>query len=389
MISYYEGMLFFLALPLILIPSIWLGWKEKRTGPYALAASAAVCGIIFWGKKEELLWLSVYLAWSMLLVFAYRMVRKKLGRKTVPFHAALVLAILPLAAAKTSGFYHPGLFGFTGISYLTFRVLQILIELYDGVIQDLSFAGTAAFFLFFPSFSSGPIDRSRRFDEDYRKIRKREEYMELCSRGIMLLLVGAVYKFILAALFFKGMGYLDSADSRWYHWIGYAYAYGLYLFFDFAGYSRMAVGTACILGTELPDNFNAPFISRDIKEFWDRWHITLSHWFRDFLFTRFAMLCSKKKWFHDRLSRACAGYMVNMTVMGLWHGVTVSYILYGIYHGLLLALTEVWQKRSGFYKKNKDKKWYQMLSWFVTMQLVFLGFFLFSGKLIELLAAKP
>ena len=125
-------------------------------------------------------------------------------------------------------------------------------------------------------------------------------------------------------------------------------------------------------------------LTRDIREFWDRWHITLSHWFRDFIFTRFVMYSSKKKWFSTRLQRACAGFFVDMGIMGLWHGITPSYILYGLYHGLLLAATETYQKKSKFYKKHKNKTWYQVVSWAVTMQLVFFGFFLFSGKLMEL-----
>lgn len=149
----------------------------------------------------------------------------------------------------------------------------------------------------------------------------------------------------------------------------------------------MAVGTAYILGVRLPDNFRAPFKSLDIKEFWDRWHITLSHWFRDFLFTRFIMKCSKKKWFSTRLNRACAGFIVNMGVMGLWHGVTPSYILYGLYHGILLSATEVYQKKSGFYKKHKNQRLYKAVSWLLTINLVIFGFFIFSGKFLELLTA--
>ena len=89
----------------------------------------------------------------------------------------------------------------------------------------------------------------------------------------------------------------------------------------------------------------------------------------------------RHKWFGDRLKTACAGFIVDMFVMGIWHGITPYYILYGLYHGVLLALTEVWQKKSKFYKKHKKDKWYRVLSWALTMQLVMFGFLLFSGKL--------
>ena len=380
--AYYEGMVFFLLLIIFLLPAILLGILEKNSCWYSLGVSLCFLLLILGGNKVEMLWLVIGLIWFLVLIVWYSRIRKSKGRDEKSYHLALVLAITPLALCKLAPFIHPGLMGFTGISYLAFRVIQILIELYDGVITEISLPETFAFFVFFPSFSSGPIDRSRRFGEDFRKQRTREQYLDLCARGIWMLLSGAAYKFILSAYAYRAMGFLDSESAVWYHWIGYAYAYSLYLFFDFAGYSRMAVGTAYILGVELPMNFKAPFLSVDIKDFWNRWHITLSHWFRDFLFTRFVMICSKKKWIKDRLGRACAGYLVNMAVMGMWHGLSPSYLLYGLYHGLLLAGTEFYQKKSSFYKKNKTKSWYRFISWALTMQLVIFGFFIFSGKLV-------
>ena len=122
----------------------------------------------------------------------------------------------------------------------------------------------------------GPIDRSRRFLEDLNSIRPRREYLALAGEGIFKILLGLIYKLILASVFFKGMGMVDGART-WYYVIFYAYCYGFYLFFDFAGYSLMAVGTSYLLGIRTPDNFRRPFQSIDIQEFWDRWHITLSH----------------------------------------------------------------------------------------------------------------
>lgn len=135
--------------------------------------------------------------------------------------------------------------------------------------------------------------------------------------------------------------------------LGSAYTYGLYLFFDFAGYSSMAVGTAYILGIRLPDNFRQPFISLDMKDFWNRWHISLSTWFRDFIFNRFMMKALKDKWFSDRIYAASAGYVVNMFIMGLWHGLEAHYIEYGLYHGVVLAVTEIYQKNQNFIKGQR------------------------------------
>lgn len=132
----------------------------------------------------------------------------------------------------------------------------------------------------------------------------------------------------------------------------------------------------------MPDNFNKPFISKDMKDFWARWHISLSEWFRDFIFTRFIISSTKKKRFKTRLTTASVGFIINMFVMGVWHGLSLCYIVYGLYHGILLALTEIYQKKSKFYKRNKKKKWYYVLSWTVTINLVMFGFLIFSGHLI-------
>ncbi len=326
------------------------------------------------------LYFVLYLVWELALFYGYLKLRTRYGRKGRIYAVMLVLSILPLVLSKVSGFLPVHLFQILGISYLTFKSAQIIIEIYDGVITELNLMDTACFLLFFPGILSGPIDRSRRFGADLHKEIPRQEYLEMAGEGLFRILLGLVYKVVLAAVCFKGVEALTEMTGP-AAWIGYAYCYGLYMFFDFAGYSLMAVGAGLFFGVRTPDNFDKPFISKDIKEFWDRWHISLSHWFRDFLFTRFVMQSMRHKWFKNRLQTACAGFVVDMFVMGVWHGLTPYYLLYGLYHGVLLALNEVWQKKSGFYKKHKKKKWYQVVSWAVTMQLVMFGFLLFSGHL--------
>ena len=261
---------------------------------------------VFWGSWLNFLYLVLFYVWSLVLILGYFSIRQKGGRKEGIYHVFVLLSLVPLVICKVSPLFHMSLFGFIGISYLTFRVVQMIIEIYDGVIKEVSALEITAFLAFFPSFSSGPIDRSRRFLADWNRVLKREEYMELCGTGIWKLLLGAVYKMVIAAGAYKAMGYFDTG-TEWYHWVGYAYAYGIYLFFDFAGYSLMAVGSSYMLGIETPENFRQPFISRDIREFWDRWHITLSHWFRDFIFTRFVMYSSKKKLVFNAVAEGLRG----------------------------------------------------------------------------------
>ena len=95
-------------------------------------------------------------------------------------------------------------------------------------------------------------------------------------------------------------------------------------------------------------------------------------------------MCEKEMVSYTSAKSQCR-FIINMGIMGVWHGLTPSYIVYGLYHGVILALTEIYQKKSKFYKKNKKKKWYQAASWFVTMQIVFFGFFIFSGRFFEVI----
>ena len=161
--------------------------------------------------------------------------------------------------------------------------------------------------------------------------------------------------------------------------------YGLYLFCDFQGYSLMAMGASYCLGIRCPRNFRAPFAAVDIIDFWNRWHITLSTWFRDFVFMRFTRWVMHRRLLRDRLQVAMCAFMVDMLVMGFWHGIAWCYIAYGVYHGVLLAATQAMQKRWGFYKRHRRDGWFRACSWAVTQTLVFLGFAIFSGQVGMLL----
>lgn len=323
------------------------------------------------------------MVFSVYLVKIYLFLRKRYGRNPYIYGHAAALALAPLVIYKFGLLKGYSLFGFLGISYICFRVLQVIIESYDGVIEEINELQFIEFLLFFPSLSSSPIDRSRRFDKDNVKIWKREEYLNLFTTGLYKLVLGIFYKVVCSNITYHILETYFAGRYKPIYLIGYAYVYGLYLFFDFAGYSSMAVGTSYILGIQMPDNFNKPFLSIDIKDFWNRWHITLSSWFRDFVFTRFMVDSARKKCFSNRLTGAAIGLILNMFIMGMWHGLTSYYILYGLYHGCILALIEVYQKKSKFYKKNKQKKWYSAASWAINLNVVMFGFLIFSGHLME------
>ncbi len=376
----FDGVSFFILLLLLLIPAVVLGIGQRKRSAYILVISLLMDALAIGRDVRAWGFFLLYLLFELVLLRVYLHIRKSYGRNGRYYACALMLSILPLALAKISEITPMSAFQILGISYLTFKVCQIIIEIYDGLIEEVPLAETLSFLLFFPAISSGPIDRSRRYGEDLRRIIPREEYLELVGEGLWKILLGAAYKFVFAAIFYHGVEFF-AASYNFTAQVGYAYSYGLYMFFDFAGYSSMAVGASYMLGICTPDNFRQPFLAVDMIDFWNRWHITLSLWFKDFIFTRFVMHAMRGKWFKSKLNAASAAYLVDMLVMGVWHGLTIYYLLYGLYHGLLLMGTQIWHKKSKFHKKNKKKLWYNVMSWLITMQLVMFGFLLFSGHL--------
>ena len=377
--NYFEGNEFFLLLFVVLLIGFVVNFFEKRKDYYILVLSLLFAGAIYGKSRAMMVYLLAFVVYQYFLVFlAQRIEAKRL--KPLVF-----LSILPLVINKVFALTSLHLLAFIGISYMSFKTIQIMLEISDGLIKEkVSVKDYLQFLLFFPTVSAGPIDRSRRFLKEINEVMPRKEYLELAGDGVYRIVLGLLYKVVLSTYVYQMLLALNNTGTVVYS-IKYMYLYTLYLFFDFAGYSLMAVGSSNILGIQTPMNFNKPFLSVDIKDFWTRWHITLSTWLRDFVFSRVLMQVIRKKWFKNRLHNATYAYMVNMLVMGFWHGLSVSYIVYGFYHGVLMAGFEVYQKKSNFYKKNKNKNWYKLLSWFVTMHLVMIGFFIFSGEPYKIL----
>ena len=372
--NYFEGNEFFLLLFVVLLIGFVLNYFGKRKDYYILSLSILFAGAIYGKSKSMVVYLLAFIIYQYVLVFiAQRMDSKRLK-------PLVMLSILPLVVNKVFAITQLHLLAFIGISYMSFKTIQIMLEISDGLIKEkISVKDYLQFLLFFPTVSSGPIDRSRRFLKEINEVMPRKDYLELAGDGIYRIVLGLLYKVVLSTYVYQMLLTLSNTGTVVYS-LKYMYLYTLYLFFDFAGYSLMAVGSSNILGIQTPMNFNKPFLSVDIKDFWTRWHITLSTWLRDFVFSRVLMQVIRKKWFKNRLHNAAYAYMVNMLVMGFWHGISVSYIAYGFYHGVLMSGFEIYQKKSNFYKQHKNKTWYKLMSWFVTMNLVMIGFFIFSGE---------
>ena len=381
--EFFSGLNFWSLLIILSIPAIFLGIKEKKNKYYILFSSLVFCFLVYSKNINSLIYLVIFLIYEYMLIKVY--LRLKIEKNCDRVSIFVILSLVPLVISRILPILEIDYkFGFLGISYITFKVMQILVEIKDNMIKDVNFIDYLSFMIFFPTLSSGPIDRSRRFIKDIEKTISKTEYLDNLGKGIEYILQGLVYKIILSQLIFDKINIISEATYTTKNLTIYMYLYGFYLFFDFAGYSLMAVGVSKIFGIDTPMNFNKPFLAKDMKDFWNRWHMSLSHWFRDFVFSRLVFAMFKKKIFKSSLTTAMVAYIVNMTLMGVWHGINFSYLLYGLYHGIILAITEYFQKTK-FYKNNKNKKWFEYSSIFITFNLVMFGFFIFSEKFVYVL----
>ena len=394
--GFYTSASFFIALAIVADPAVALGASGRRIKPWGMVASVAMLAFLFADSRRALVAFLLFVALATASAYAMLSSWKSGRRSMAVYRISLAATLVPLVVYKVSAAVDaPGFLGFIGISYLTFRAVQVVVEIRDGLIEDLPLADYLYFLTFFATITSGPIDRSRRFLEDANTALAPAAYRDLATRGVLMLLAGAVMQLALATMVHgftdpwavNGALAMPNILALGLPWgvgsLVRAYGYAVYLYLDFAGYSLMAAGACYLFGIQCPTNFNAPWRALDLKDFWNRWHITLSTWLRDFVFMRFVRGLTRRHVFKKRLTTACCGYVVNMFLMGMWHGLTPDYLLYGLYHGVLLAATEAYQKRCPFYKRNKGKRWYKVLSWFVTMNLVIIGFSLFSGQVGE------
>ena len=381
--EFFSGLNFWSLLIVLSIPAIFLGIKERKNKYYILFSSLVFCFLVYSKNINSLIYLVIFLIYEYTLIKVY--LRLKIEKNCDRVSILVILSLVPLFISRILPILEIDYkFGFLGISYITFKVMQMLIEIKDNMIKEVNFIDYLSFMIFFPTLSSGPIDRSRRFIKDIEKTISKTEYLDNLGKGIEYILQGLVYKIILSQLIFDKINIISEATYTTENLTIYMYLYGFYLFFDFAGYSLMAVGVSKIFGIDTPMNFNKPFLAKDMKDFWNRWHMSLSHWFRDFVFSRLVFAMFKKKIFKSSLTTAMVAYIVNMTLMGVWHGINFSYLLYGLYHGIILAITEYFQKTK-FYKNNKNKKWFEYSSIFITFNLVMFGFFIFSEKFVYIL----
>ena len=374
----FSGLLFFYLLFLGLLPAVVLGLLGKKLHYYGIFLCAAMLVIVFW-QNGQLAALALFFLWEMALCCLFW----RLPKRTRPLlWAAVILALGPLGLIKLGEVWQPfSLFRLMGASYMSFRAVQVLLDIYDGRLQKLRPVALGYFLLFFPAVSSGPIDRYRRFLSDLDRPPDREHYRTLLAQGIWKLAGGCVSAVVISG-FIQQYWLAALPESGFGATLSYMYGYTFYLFFNFAGYSSMAIGTGYLLGIQMPENFNQPFLSVDMKDFWSRWHISLSTWLRDYLYSRFVMKSLKQKRFSNPRTASYLGYVLNMMAMGAWHGLQPQYLLYGVYHSALMCLNEVLDLHCKSFRSFKNHGAGQVVCVLVTFHLFSFGLLIFSGRLI-------
>lgn len=280
-----------------------------------------------------------------------------------------------------------------GISFFTFQAMSYVfdVSMGRGEVQKNPL-NVALYVSLFPQLIAGPIVRYETVAEE---IQTRQENLTDFVRGIRRFTVGLAKKMILSnsigLLADQAFGFGEASQlSAAMAWLG-VLAYAFQIYFDFGGYSDMAIGLGLMFGFHFDENFNYPYISRTVAEFWNRWHISLSSWFRDYLFypvSRKAVPLGKKvkeRWGKTagRLTPSVIALAVVWLSTGIWHGASWGYILWGVYYGVLLIASLIFQPTSKKWVKklkiNTASPWFIAFQTLRTMVLVLLGYVLFRS----------
>ena len=229
-----------------------------------------------------------------------------------------------------------------GFSYIAFRLIHVLRDRQTGRLPALTLPEFATYVVFFPSLSAGPIDRAERFAQDLRRKDFALTQDETLAAG-QRLAIGLFKKFVIAdtlALMALNDALATQVRTAGWMWI-VLYAYTFQIYFDFSGYTDIAIGMARLVGIKLPENFSAPYAKPNLTQFWNNWHMTLTQWFRSYFFNPF------NRWLRGFKNipswmMILLGQLATMLLIGLWHGITLNFILWGTWHGLGLFLQNRW-----------------------------------------------
>jgi alginate O-acetyltransferase complex protein AlgI len=256
-----------------------------------------------------------------------------------------------------------------GISFHTFQSISYVIDVYRGRQKAIrNYFDYALFVAFFPQLVAGPIVRSAEFFADYFHWKK--PTAEEWQRGVLMILTGYVKKLVCADQFalvadnyFMNPAAMPGLIPAWTGTIAFA----LQIFFDFSGYTDIAIGVALLFGFHFPENFRRPYLAASVTEFWRRWHMTLSSWLRDYVYI--SMGGNRRGKF-----RTWVNLILTMLLGGLWHGASWNFVIWGGYHGVLLSIERL------IWGRNERSGWVRFPLTLITFGFVSIGWVFFRAK---------
>lgn len=258
-----------------------------------------------------------------------------------------------------------------GISFFTFHAISYLIDIYRGKCKaQKNFLDLALYIAFFPQLIAGPIVR---YNTIVKYLQNRRHSISIAAYGVRRFIIGLTKKVIIAnplgevadAIF---SAQLDSINSM-VAWVGIA-CYTMQIYFDFSGYSDMAIGLARIFGFKFPENFNYPYIAKSIKEFWRRWHMSLSAWFRDYVYIPLGGN-------RVSLARQYFNLVLVFFLCGLWHGASWNFVIWGLFHGFFLVFERL---KFGHFVLNKLPNFLQHI---YAISIIMIGWVFFRSNNLE------
>lgn len=339
---------------LLISSLIFYAWGEPRLAVLLVISLIFhfICGLLIEKYKEKnktiaktVLWISALVSLGMIGYFKYT----NFFIDTVNSALGTVIPLLKVSLP-------------IGISFYTFQLVSYQIDVYRGMKAENNIIDFCTFISFFPQLIAGPIVR---YVDISKELKERKVTLARFSLGIRRFVFGLAKKILIANTLgelteiFRASGDL----SVLYFWM-YAIAFTLYIYYDFSGYSDMAIGLSKMFGFEFPENFNYPYISKTVTEFWRRWHISLGSWFRDYVY--FPMGGSRVNW-----KRHIINIGVVWALTGLWHGASWNFVLWGLYYGVFLIIEKFFLM--DFLKKHK------IFSHVYTMLATIIGFTIFNA----------
>jgi len=259
-----------------------------------------------------------------------------------------------------------------GISFFTFEFIHYAVDCYQGKLKGTTPADFLAFVLFYPTMVAGPIKRYQDFVPKLNNIS--DDWQTDTHRGVSRILVGLVKKFAIADILTAATNHLNVHDIALATgriplllWI---FGYGIKIYIDFSAYSDIAIGSARLYGIKVPENFDNPYLRRNIASFWQHWHISLYRWLIDYIFIPLGGSRVRPIWIYRNI-------MIVMLASGLWHGAGKGFIVWGLWHGIMLCTHRLWSMTGARYVRP-DSALTAIASWALTYVMVNLGWAFFT-----------